>query len=324
MNRILYSDAENAFKKYYDDVCKYHEKSTRQKLEKLKNHIDPSCTNYIQYVNVLISKYKDILKLKKDEFDSFKNTFLHLGNINFSSTSWINQNNNGGFKGSFYSNIVDAMEYESIRNKEYAEAIKTIGIRTCVYCNAEYMPIKKITARSHRCRFEADHFRPKDQDPFLCISFYNLLPSCAFCNRSKSNKQSDFYLYTSNPADIEPFHFKLDDLSIIKYEHTLNANVLKILFEGDKDLKKNHEKRFHISEIYDSFKDEAEEILWKAKTMNSSYAEHLKASFQAVFGNLGKNEIRFLYGFYDEATDVHKRPLTKMKQDIAKQLKVLK
>lgn len=324
MNRILYSDTEDALKKYFQDVCKHHKDNTKQKLEEIKAHINPCYNEYIQYINVIIDKYDEILKLKEYEFDNFINNNLNFHNIDFSSEKWVNSQNDGGYTGSFYSNIVEAMEYKSIRDKEYADAIKSLGIRTCVYCNAEYMPIIKVTKRSHKCRFEADHFRPKDKNPFLCISFYNLLPSCAFCNRSKSNKHSDFYLYTNNLTDIEPFHFKLDNKSIIDYEHSLNADLIKIIFEGETTLKENHEKRFHISKIYASFKDEAEEIIWKAKTMKPSYIANLKASFQTIFRNLGENEIRFLYGFYSNTKDVHKRPLTKMKQDIAKQLKILK
>lgn len=326
MIRILYNDTQLAFDNYFREVCKYHKANTINKLKDIKAHInpDPTCRDYTQYVDVLINRYDDILKLKKDEFDSFKNQHLNFNNIDFSGSSWINTNNNGGYKGSFYQNIVKAMNYEHIRDKEYAEAIKALGIRTCVYCNAEYMPIIKITKRSHRCRFEADHYWSKDKHPFLCISFYNLLPSCAFCNRSKSNNVSDFYLYTDKVTDINPFRFKLDEKSIIGYEHCFKADKLNILFEGPSSLKQNHENRFHISDIYKSFKDEAEEIVWKAKTINSSYAANLKASFQSVFKNLGENEIRFLYGFYEKTKDVHKRPLTKMKQDIAKQLKILK
>lgn len=324
MNRILYCDTENAFNKYFADVCKNHRERSKHKLENLKQNIKPNYNDYIQYVDTIINKYDNILKLKKEEFDSFKSNFLAFNNIDFSSKTWINPQNNGDYKGTFYSNIVDAMEYESIRDKEYAEAINSLGIKTCVYCNAEYMPIAKITRRSHRCRFEADHFYPKNTYPFLCISFYNLLPSCAFCNRSKNDKKAEFYLYTEKKTDVSPFQFELDNNSIIDYEYSINADKLQILFRGDKDLVENHEKHFHISEIYKSFKDEAEEIIWKAKTITPSYAASLKASFQSVFKNLGENEIRYLYGFYNKEKDIHKRPLTKMKQDIAKQLKILK
>ena len=324
MNRILYRDTEKVLNNYCDKVCYYHKSSTKQKLEELKAHIDPNCTDYIRYIEVLINEYDNILRLKESEFDDFLNNFLNFGTIDFSSKNWIDSQNRGRYEGAFYSNIVEAMEYENIRDKEYAEAIKSLGIKTCVYCNAEYMPIVKITKRSHRCRFEADHFRPKDKYPFLCISFYNLLPSCAFCNRSKNNNETNFYLYTENSEEVSPFHFELDKKSIIDYEYSFDTEKLNILFIGESSIIKNHETRFHISDIYKSFKDEAEEILWKAKTITPSYTANLIASFRSVFKNLDEKEIRYLYGFYDKEKDIHKRPLTKMKQDIAKQLKILK
>lgn len=339
MKRILYSETVEVLNEYYAKICKYHRKSTLTKLKEMKDRITrdqvEKWEEYNKYLDVLINIFGDLdelqklIALKKDEFESYDKFFPN--NINLSTSNWFNpksDNQEGDYKGSFYANIVDALNYKNIRDKEYADAIKKLGIRTCIYCNAEYMPIVEMQGRTYRCRFEADHFYPKNKRPFLCISFYNLLPSCAFCNRGKSYNDALFYLYTDDPCDLVPFSFKLDGKSVIDYMHFLDSEKLKIDFtnskNGDEKLLENHEEKFHISQIYQSFKDEAEEILWKAKTINLSYVSQLKKSFESIFGSLGEKEIRYLYGFYDKEEDIHKRPLTKMKQDIAKQFGILK
>lgn len=338
MKRILYDETVDVLNDYYAKICKYHRKRTLKKLKEMKDRITrdqvEKCEEYNQYLDVLINIFSDLdelqklISLKKDEFESYDEIFPK---INLSASNWFkpkSDDQEGDYKGSFYANIVDALNYENIRDKEYADAIKKLGIRACIYCNAEYMPIVKMQGRTYRCRFDADHFYPKNKRPFLCISFYNLLPSCTFCNRGKSYNDALFYLYTDDPNNLVPFSFKLVDKSIIEYMYSLDYEKLKIVFantrKGDKNLLENHEEKFHISTIYQAFKDEVEEIIWKAKTINSSYASQLKKSFASVFGSLGEKEIRYLYGFYDNEKDIHKRPLTKLKQDIAKQLGILK
>lgn len=334
MKRILYSETVGVLDNYFAEVCKRRQ-NTLDKLTQMKNRLNKKISDwnkYDQYIDVLIDIFSDLKKLeklimlKKEDFKSYDSLFPE---IDLSILNWFKPSNQrGDYKGSFYINIVKAMNYENVRDMEYANAIKKLGIQTCIYCNAEYMPIVKKYGHTYRCRFEADHFFPKDKYPFLCISFYNLLPSCAFCNRGKSDNDAVFYLYTDDPNDLVPFSFKLDDKSIIEYMCSLDYEKLKIDFtnsrNGDEKLLENHEEKFHISQIYQSFKDEAEEILWKAKTINLSYAANLKKSFNSVFRSLGEKEIRYLYGFYDKEEDIHKRPLTKMKQDIAKQLGILK
>ena len=331
MKRILYSQTTSILNEYFTNVCKKYKTSTLQNLDDMKKRIlqdksIPNYNDYIKYIDTIITHYDSIIKLKQKDFFKYH---LFFPSIDLSTSQWFkSKRKNDTYKGSFYKNILNAMNYANIRNKYYAKAIKKLGIRTCVYCNAEYIPIIEQTGLSHRCHFEADHFFPKDEFPFLCISFYNLIPSCSFCNRDKSDNKSLFYLYTDNKNNLSPFSFHLDNRSIAIYKLFHNYDDLDIKFNvnnpKDKKILTNHEERFHITEIYRAFKDEAEEILWKAETINASYASQLKKSFITVFGNLGENEIRYLYGFYDKEEDIHKRPLTKMKQDIAKQLGILK
>ena len=99
---------------------------------------------------------------------------------------------------------------------------------------------------------------------------------------------------------------------------------LKILFDypGNPNLKNGYENFFQISTLYQAHKDVAEELIWKQKIYNQVIRDIYKDQFKALgFKDIHFN--RFILGNYDNADDIHKRPLSKMVQDIAKQLKIL-
>ena len=329
MHRILYSSTTAVFEKYFSKIQQNYKSDIMNDLTKMVMRIRadkcPDYKSYAGYVQCIIDYFDLILRLKMEGFKKFIKDHLSYCTIDLSSTKWfIPRETDEIYSKSFYETILDIMRYTDIRKKEYAEAINEIGIRTCVYCNTEYMPLYKSKGKI-KTRFEADHFFPKNKHPFLCITFYNLLPICSYCNKTKSKYHSIFYLYTDDFKKISPFQFSLEDQSILEYKRNFDANKLKICIKcNEKKLLKNHNDRFHIENLYSSFKNEAEEILWKAMTRNRSYMEQLKASYSYIFGAFDVDQIRFLYGFYGKKSDIHKRPLTKMKQDIAKQLKILK
>lgn len=318
---------------FFDDYCEkvkinYKNDIITRLTAMLKRVCKDKCENYRSYagyIQCIIDHFDLILKLRMENFELFERDHFSYYNVQFSSKNWFKSiGEKDIYSKSFYETLVVEMRYDAIRKKEYAITLNNLGVRTCVYCNAEYMPIFKINGKI-KARLEADHFFPKDKYPFLCISFYNLLPSCPHCNKSKRDKHALFYLYTDNYHEISPFKFTLDEKSVIQYKMSFDSEKLKINIDSDdKKLLENHNERFHIKDLYSSFKDEAEEIVWKSMIKNYSYMIHMKQSYKCIFGSMAVDRIRFLYGFYEKKKDVHKRPLTKMKQDIAKQLKILK
>ena len=76
----------------------------------------------------------------------------------------------------------------------------------------------------------------------------------------------------------------------------------------------------HIRKIYTAHIDEVEEILWKSRIYNDSYREQLRQSFSNLFAHESDKFLRLYYGFFIKESDILKRPLSKMKQDIAKQI----
>ena len=80
---------------------------------------------------------------------------------------------------------------------------------------------------------------------------------------------------------------------------------------------------FHIEEVYEPFKYEVEEMFWKKVSNGVSYLDMLKKSLPNDLMVDNDFLYRFLYGYYRDPRDILKRPLTKMKQDIAIQLEKL-
>ena len=122
---------------------------------------------------------------------------------------------------------------------------------------------------------------------------------------------------------MNPFRFELTAASMVRYMLRQDASVLEVKLNSDNaTLLKNHLERFHTDDLYKTFNDELEELVWKYKSFNESFKKQLVERFHGLFPyHATRNEIiRFLYGFYMKESEVYKRPLTKVKQDVARQL----
>lgn len=87
--------------------------------------------------------------------------------------------------------------------------LENLGVVVCPYCNRDY-----INSRGNSFGANFDHFFDKDDFPFFALSLYNLIPSCATCNRIKGNDSIDFCPFdTASEAN---FHFEVAPRSKVK------------------------------------------------------------------------------------------------------------
>ena len=296
-------------------------------------------SEYREYVKNIIDKLPEIIKLKPGEFDSFKDT--HFNNLTSEQLcskvpdlgdkqndeavaqlpqgkSYKKDSYNFGEK-KFYELIVEAMCYNEVQKTVIRPYMKRMGLNTCVYCNASYA----VATNDNTAAFQVDHNYPKSEYPFLCISFFNLYPACMHCNQIKSKTTYKFCLYTKDPKKLNPFKFSIDGKSIIKYLLSNDFELLKVNLKPDSLTKEEVEEYFnffHLGGLYSQFSDEIEEIIWKAKIYNKSYRNQLLAAYNKKFPFNMYAFKRFYLGFYPDAKDVHKRPLTLLKQSIAKEM----
>lgn len=81
---------------------------------------------------------------------------------------------------------------------------------------------------------------------------------------------------------------------------------------------------FAIESIYKTQLDIAEELVLKSMIYNKQCTESLRISLAKLYRDKAPMLERLLVGNYINETDIHKRPVSKFTQDIARQLKLIK
>jgi hypothetical protein len=274
---------------------------------------------------------KSLLIIEPQEFGVVeKKIFFKLRDYDLNTEIKIGESNR-----LFHEWITYYLHYSDIRRYVYPKYLEKLKINTCVYCNSEFISTSHLiklddygniikderneAVIDNKGRFQLDHFWPKSKHPFLSITFFNLQPSCNFCNLWKSDADIPFNLFTNKKNLPSPFKFSVAEENIIDYVSSHQKEFLKLHFKSSVE---NYEK-FHIEEVYESFKDEVEELFWKKVSNGISYLDMLKSSLPDALMVDQDLLFRFFYGYYKDPKDILKRPLTKMKQDIAIQLEKL-
>ncbi len=329
MRRILITDfIRNVADEYAKDITVF------MATDRLRDLIvtispQPDSADYVNYIRYIIDNYKKIITAAPSEFEKYNpDDKLKLSK----EFNIIRKDNKGNAKTEaiqFYKLIVEYLGYDWIRNHSYPKFMAEIGIRTCVYCNAQYgVSFKKDKkSKEFTSSYQIDHFLPKSKYPYLATSFFNLQPSCGHCNQMKWSNDAMFNLYTENKDDLSPFRFHVENVSILNFLLTCRNSDLKILLEvikeQDRELLKNHEERFHVSLKYDNHKEEASDIILMSRFYNKTYLSQLQAQFGAILPQFRRHILNVLLGFPSDEKEIHKRPLTLLRQDLAKQLNLL-
>lgn len=274
----------------------------------------------IKYIDKIKSNLLDIASAKPSRIEYWKDQFEKIIKSDKIDTQ-------------FHEKIVETLKYSKLRKFPILELYKNLGINSCVYCNAQLSVVldldlykigpKKGQVRKRKALFELDHFFAKSKYPFLGISFFNLLPCCANCNKAKGKEDVLFYLFTEDDSDLNIFNIELENLSIIRYWRTRNVNDIKINFTtllSDNTLLENHNKYFKIKQLYNTQKDLAEELLHKKIVYGRAYKLYLEKDYKEKLFPDQAMVNRLIIGNYDKPEEVHKRPMAKFTQDIAKQI----
>ena len=303
------------------------------RLEDLKTFVQNDAQQ-VSYVQEIIDKWQSLIVATPDTFAGIESDFKkRVGNIDLEKKVTITAY--GRHKKPkpkilpFHEAIVWAMRYDRAQSHIYPKYMRLLGIRACVYCNAQYA--FSVEGDKGYQNYDLDHLLPKSKYPYLCTSFFNLQPSCPTCNRKKGKKEirpneKRFHLFVLPGSSLDPTSFKIDDQSMVNYlmSPDKDAEQLKILFScDDAALERMFNRFFHIKTLYQAHKDVAEELIWKRKIYNKAYQWVFRKQFK--FMGFKKSDFnRFILGNYDTVENIHKRPLAKMTQDIAKQLGIIK
>lgn len=293
--------------------------------------------DYVAYIQRIENNYEMLLTMHPKEFNVEFGRFdriVSFGHLSDLLEIKVDRQGNGlgkSYKKKFYELIVWAMRYDYVQGTLFPDYIRELGLRTCVYCNAQYA----ITTKGNESFYQLDHCFPKSKYPFLATNFFNLQPSCGSCNQRKSDEDMQKGKYNvsiwKEPDDKQDsyFDFHIEDGSLAAYMAEPKRDKLEIQViptkKGDVDLNELLdlcEEKFKTREVYQEHREEAEEVIWKKYIYTNTYVDSLQKAFNTKFLDRKGELKRLLLGTYPDKKDVYKRPLTKMIQDVAKQLKI--
>ena len=205
MRRILITPKiQSIADEYSNEIISKLKKTTKLTLEQEIDEIKKSQLQnwklYVKYLKNIIKLYDSLVVLHPKYFKYYWIRYFSFSKkIDMDSTLWKK-----GTTIKFHKMVEDAMAYKNVRDEIIVPFIKRLGIKTCVNCNSEYiLSANKISYLDDgnykvelKGRYQLDHFWAKSKYPFLSITFFNLQPSCGFCNLWKKEKDGKFNLYT--------------------------------------------------------------------------------------------------------------------------------
>ncbi|HAZ36593.1 MAG TPA: hypothetical protein DDW58_03350 [Clostridiaceae bacterium] len=185
--------------------------------------------------------------------------------------------------------------------------ITALGIRVCPYCNRQYISSYEDGTEGRKTTADADHYYPKEQYPILQMNIFNLVPSCNVCNSRTKGRSNKRHLYPYvDPSDSLSFQIPLE----------LGEQVSKILIDTKINKRAETSKDvFKLDKIYQAHLEEAIEV--KQNAIN--YFEFGERAYEALQGLDVSFDI-FPTWFNFMGKDALKDPLTKLRQDIYKQV----
>ena len=211
---------------------------------------------------------------------------------------------------------------------------KLLNMNTCPYCNANFT----FTIRNKRMksRPQFDHFYNKNRYPYLSLSFYNLIPSCALCNSGALKGQKQFSLANNIHPLIESMHniyqfrTKIDavDFLVSARSFELKLVLCPTIKLTDKAAIKaqNNLEVFALNDRYSYHKDIVESVIKNSYVYCNTAIADLYKTFEINGKSIFSSELEIkelIVGNYLSLTDSHKRIHTKLVREIAEEFGIV-
>lgn len=243
-----------------------------------------------------------------------------------------------GDRRSFDSHIGYIFNYESFSDKktdlyDAYDLAQNLGIRVCAYCNRMYtITVQTGTSRSdHVTRPEFDHFFSQEKYPLLALSFFNLIPSCKICNSTlkggaKFALHKHLHPYLDDCWKGFRFTFLPSNTQSLLGAKPNHIVTIKTDTCSDPKLAKRINRSmevFEVIEIYNGHGEEISDLLRLRNIFNGDYLQILQKHTYPHL-NISEDELyRLAFGAYREEEAFHKRPFSKLKKDILKELGIV-
>jgi hypothetical protein len=203
---------------------------------------------------------------------------------------------------------------------------ENLNIRTCLYCNRQYT-LTVVNKKDQITRPEFDHFFDQSTYPLLALSIYNLIPSCHICNSTlKHTKPFDLdnyvHPYVNNVCSQYRYTYLPHDVtSILGASSKLEVEIIS---EGQPDSAKiaNSKNVFKLEQIYNGHTEELTDLFDIRYKLSERYLEELMKTYKHL--GINREEIyKLAFGVHYNEDDFVRRPFSKIKKDILKELGVL-
>lgn len=202
-----------------------------------------------------------------------------------------------------------------------------LKVNVCVYCNRIYTNTVIGTGRNLIIRPTLDHFYSQTSHPLLGLSFYNLIPSCNYCNSNLKgaipfNLTNNIHPYKEGFEKDASFDylqtgFHADKSDPRNYSVIIRANILKtnpkyLKIFGNGRINEGNTVVFKLEEIYKMHADIVGELIVKSDKFSPYYAFNVIN----MLGASKKEFYRYYFGNYLDEKNFNKRPLAKFTKDI--------
>lgn len=189
---------------------------------------------------------------------------------------------------------------------------------SCTYCNRNYTSTMVARDGGKLMRPQFDHWFPKSIRPLLALSFYNLVPSCGTCNSSVKggiNLNLDDHVHPYVDRD------QVNDLQFTyEFYKCIDRIRIKVDSLNSDGRAYNTSQAFKLEQMFDAHHSELADMLILKRAYPTSYLEQMRAFLP---GGLNDTEVyRIIFGTEASPEDFHRRPLSKFKSDILKELKI--
>ena len=220
--------------------------------------------------------------------------------------------------------------YTNFSNRKFGHQwAEKLGVTVCPYCNRSYIFTVEKEARNGKARPQYDHFFPKSKYPYLAVSMYNLIPSCAVCNSGKSDKDSfkDQKVQYLNPY-VEGYGTKtVLQITPKKKKDRIHSYVglaeeYTVKPESAPDVDKDAAKRIQntwdllkLGPLYEKHSDYIRNILRAKQIYTEEYLDQLMKSFPGAFDDMDDLKNVVYFNYLDEE-EWGKRILAKLTHDL--------
>ncbi|MFP7486472.1 hypothetical protein SFC65_20100 [Priestia filamentosa] len=282
---------------------------------------------------------KEIVKNGLSNYSRNNRLFEHLPSTSYCSTGefkievrklidkWKNYNKT-------LENIFDYTAFSEAEDGWSAyELVSLLEVNVCPYCNRSYTAtLRKESKDGKKTRPQLDHYYPKSRYPYLSLSFSNLIPSCSVCNSSLKGtidffEEEAIHPYEEEFLNVATFRTDFDKSDPYNYKYLLGTSKkFKIDFDintTDENLKRKIEnaiKTFALDRLYDTHQDFVRDLIRNAIVNNNSRIDEIYNEFEGTLFKSREEVMQSVFLNYMDTQGLGKRPLSKLTQDICKEL----